>query len=890
MNTISTDTHAEGIHAHKDSALVYRACSRAYANLLGAREPDDILGQRDSTLLRASRSALWEATQRLLLLDGVCSLTPLAATNRHSAWMVQSTSAERAGVDIAVVTFSAMLDTLGALAPDAVRAGAAGVVVVTEGRIIAADSAGREWARSGNGLADVTSQFLQHGEWQAWLASRAGCKPPEASLEADPAGSNGQLWLSPLRWHRQRCVLVVLAKSVETFGAGSISPAPDSRGELTEDDNRLATTHALLDASPVGTLLLRGQRIEFANATAARLLGHTSPVALSEATVLPADLLNQLEGSAESGEAIHCKWRRQDGRELLARLTARWVAVGPTVQLVVHIDDRLPLLRQLSTLTADRERFQDFAESAADYFFELDAALRFTYLSDRFESVFGVRPDDVLGLSIDSFHSRYLPQPTSPEWSRHLSALRTGQSQLDFEFRWTRDNGGARILMHSCHSVRDADGMFRGFRGVGRDITRDRELAEQIEYHATHDALTGLVNRREFERLLSDALESARQSPMGHALCFIDLDHFKHVNDDGGHQAGDAVLRELGSLFIDNLRQSDAIGRLGGDEFGVLIYNCDLAKAESLANDLRKAVEAYQLDWEGVSYRVGASIGVVPIGRESGDIEAVMREADSACYAAKHAGRGRISVLQDAAPPAEKSVDSLVARRLPVMREMMMPLQPAVRGDVQRLGVWGESGDQASPLNDRDLFALASAQALQSDYERNLVSSVLAWIDDHGAQGTYLRQAQLRMPGAFLADAGALDIVGQLLAQHGFSDKLWIELTHGAAQRALEGALDTLAEARCRYCVSDDSLAARFTGQSGLLVHAEAVARALSGPRSRRQLLDGVAAAKHDGLQVQVVGVADLDLLPALRDMGVDLAAGAVLAAPDYLNAEPLTG
>ena len=180
------------------------------------------------------------------------------------------------------------------------------------------------------------------------------------------------------------------------------------------------------------------------------------------------------------------------------------------------------------------------------------------------------------------------------------------------------------------------------------DISSQRLHREQLSWSASHDPLTNLVNRREFEARLQTQLQDRRRQEQASAL-FIDLDDFKAVNDGGGHAAGDAMLQQVASLLTGRVREGDTAARLGGDEFAVLLRGCDRQTAEAVAEQIRSRVAAFRLPWQGRMFQVGASIGVVEIDDSFADIAAVLAAADAACYAAKRAGRNAVrSHLPDA--------------------------------------------------------------------------------------------------------------------------------------------------------------------------------------------------------------------------------------------------
>jgi diguanylate cyclase (GGDEF)-like protein/PAS domain S-box-containing protein len=179
---------------------------------------------------------------------------------------------------------------------------------------------------------------------------------------------------------------------------------------------------------------------------------------------------------------------------------------------------------------------------------------------------------------------------------------------------------------------------------VFHDVSELRGLTRKMSYQATHDPLTGLINRREFERCLDEAMDSAHAEEAVHMLYYMDLDRFKAVNDTCGHLAGDNMLREIAALIKNEVRDSDFVGRLGGDEFGALLIGCHIDKAWQIATDICNAVSDYRFVWKDKIFNIGISIGLVEISHASGTLQDIMSAADSACYMAKQRGRGQVHI------------------------------------------------------------------------------------------------------------------------------------------------------------------------------------------------------------------------------------------------------
>ncbi len=207
-------------------------------------------------------------------------------------------------------------------------------------------------------------------------------------------------------------------------------------------------------------------------------------------------------------------------------------------------------------------------------------------------------------------------------------------------------NRNRYAIEHTANPIRDESKQVYGGVLVFRDVTQTRALAEQLSHQASHDALTGLINRREFEIRLKQAIANAQAEGSKYALLYLDLDQFKIINDMGGHIAGDELLKQLAQTMRKMLRESDSLARLGGDEFGILLDGCPIEKAREIAESIRDTIDSFKFYWEGNIFEIGASIGLVMISEDSGTITEVMSAVDTACYTAKDLGRNRIQVYQ----------------------------------------------------------------------------------------------------------------------------------------------------------------------------------------------------------------------------------------------------
>jgi len=305
--------------------------------------------------------------------------------------------------------------------------------------------------------------------------------------------------------------------------------------------------------------------------------------------------------------------------------------------------------RAADALFEDQERARVTLHCIGDAVITIDRQETIEYLNPVAEALTGWTLAEAAGQPLASVLRLIDEDTMEPVQNPMAQALRDGKAgSLAPHVSLLRRDGSAVAIDDSAAPIHDRDGKAIGGVLVFHDVTAARSMTQRITWAATHDSLTGLVNRREFESRVDAALASARGSAITHALCYMDLDQFKVVNDTAGHAAGDALLKELSLLLLDRLRKSDTLARLGGDEFGVLLEGCPFERAELIAADLLAAVRDLRFSWESKSFAVGVSIGLVPITSESASRTDIFAAADSACYSAKEQGRNRVCTFRSA--------------------------------------------------------------------------------------------------------------------------------------------------------------------------------------------------------------------------------------------------
>ncbi len=352
---------------------------------------------------------------------------------------------------------------------------------------------------------------------------------------------------------------------------------------------------------------------------------------------------------------------------------------------------------------------------------------------------------------------------------------------------------------------------------VFHDVSEIRGLTRQMSYQATHDALTGLVNRREFERRLEEAMDSALADDGVHILSYMDLDRFKAVNDSCGHLAGDNLLREVAGLIKEQVRDSDFVGRLGGDEFGTLLIGCPLDKARQIAADICNAVAAYRFVWQDKIFNIGISIGLVEISHASGSLQDLMSAADSACYVAKQRGRGQVHVYstRDEAIARERGDINWLRQMQTALHENRFEL--AMQPIIATSG-GGESGPAAEVLlrmpdehgrsvNSAEFLRPAERYQLMPQIDRWVVNAALSAIGAGEIKLPGKRSCSINISGQTMGDEGFLSFVVEALDHSGVTpSSICFEVTETSVSTNVQQAqrfIEVLHGIGCEFAMDD---------------------------------------------------------------------------------------
>ena len=444
----------------------------------------------------------------------------------------------------------------------------------------------------------------------------------------------------------------------------TIPDDPDT-GDLAHTVNRLFDALGERDAKIQGRdllfkdfartlpeiVLIHDEKILLANDSAASLVGLESPQLVGREIadlVKPAyrALFRKTVAKRLAGENAP---RRIEMQLINGNQTGLWVeAQSSNIEFRGH-RAILTVARDVShrkslevTLSRSKRQAQYTLESISEGVITTDNDGRIDYMNLAAEALTGTNRDDAAGHRVGELFSLVDDadrRPLGDPVERCLAMRR-------------RVNMGRRAVMVSAdgeqeHSVeitaspvRGPSNSISGTVVVFHDVSELRGLTRKMSYQATHDPLTGLINRREFERRLDEAMDTAHADEAVHIVFYMDLDRFKAVNDSCGHLAGDNMLREVATLIKDQVRDSDFVGRLGGDEFGALLIGCPIEKARKIATDICNAVADYRFVWKDKIFNIGISVGLIEVSHTSGTLQDVMSAADSACYMAKQQGQG----------------------------------------------------------------------------------------------------------------------------------------------------------------------------------------------------------------------------------------------------------
>ena len=653
--------------------------------------------------------------------------------------------------------------------------------------------------------------------------------------------------------------------------------------------------------------------IMFANAQFAARVGISDPQSVigksmadlvhPDYTELLRDQLRRWLAGAPALERLEIELH--PGSEQLPRMELSAVRIdyqgGPALLLTL-----VEMGPAISTVPVGRGRSTawETLDSLGEGIITTDVSGRIDYLNHAAEQLMGVSAIDAIGQTItdiislvDETDRRSLGDPV-----RHCLATQSRVTVGRRGLMISRDGEYERSVELTVTPLKGQKGDLMGTVIVVRDVSELRGLTRQMSYQASHDALTGLVNRREFERRLEEALEIAHANTARHVLCYLDLDRFKVVNDSCGHMAGDNMLREVAALIKETVRDSDTVGRLGGDEFGMLLVGCPLEKARQIADDVVRKVNDYRFVWKDKIFNIGVSVGLVEISRESGAPEEILSAADSACYVAKKRGnhvhvysardesvarhRGEIQWLQ-------RLQTALKENRFELMAQPIIATATASSGPA--LEVLLRLQDESVPggISPVEFLRAAERYRLMSDVDRWVVQTAVTALGRGGIRLPPERSLAINLSGQTLGDPQFLEFVVDILDRTGVApDQLCFEVTENSVITNIEHAerfIGVLHGMGCEFALDDFG---RGLSSFGNLKNLSLDYLKIDGSFIRNLAADSVnqamvaamiKLARTLNFQVVAEQVEDGGSLEAAKKMGVDFVQGYHVGRPQPL-------
>ncbi len=600
-------------------------------------------------------------------------------------------------------------------------------------------------------------------------------------------------------------------------------------------------------------------------------------------------------------ESVHrMRHRNGDWRWVVSRAQARTDAHGRLLRLVgVELDITERKLYE-EALFREKESAQITLQSIGDGVITTNAESVIDYINPVAEELTGWRLEDAMGRPVEEVFRAFHEETCEPlENPLSVAIRRVRPIKSVRPVLLIRRDGNELYMEHTAAPIRDGGGTVAGGVLVFHDVSESRELNRRLSYHASHDLLTGLVNRREFEARLERALKSAKAREASYALCYLDIDQFKVINDTCGHGAGDALLGQVGALLKSKVRWRDTLSRLGGDEFGILLESCALDEAMHVAEQLREAVRDFRFTWDDRVFRLGASVGVVPITAENEDVASTLSTADSACQAAKEAGRDRVHSF------AENDIEVMRRRkemqwaarinaaledeRFEIHRMAIAPLQRVDSGLHYELllRMRDENGRLVSPDN---FITAAERYGIAPKIDRWVLDRALRWLVSEADEREKLKLCSINLSGQSLVDDKFLPFAIERFRQSGVdASKICFEITETAAVTNYSQAnrfIQSLKELGCKFALDDFGTGLSSFGYlkhfpvDYLKIDGSFVREILRDPIDREMVRSINEIGHLTGKQTIAEYAENDEIIQMLRSLGVDYAQGWGVAQP----------
>jgi diguanylate cyclase (GGDEF)-like protein/PAS domain S-box-containing protein len=549
----------------------------------------------------------------------------------------------------------------------------------------------------------------------------------------------------------------------------------------------------------------------------------------------------------------------------------------------------------LMALKASEAKYRELFQNVTAGVFQTSLDGKFLSANPAMVRLLGYDTEEEL-LGLDIGKEVYMYPDSRDNWARTI--LEAGEIR-NSELILRKRDGTKIVVLENARAVRSHTGEVMYFQGALTDITEAHEQSKRLSYDASHDALTGLINRREFELRVERALEDRRVDKSEHAVCYLDLDKFKVINDSCGHVAGDELLRQLGAVLHARVRQGDTISRLGGDEFGVLLTHCTRTNAIHVSKSLLKAIREFKFAWNQRQFSVGASLGLVLVDDRFTNVTDILSAADAACYEAKSKGRDRMQVYERSAQTdahysgeiqwAARVKNALLHDEFVLDIQPIIPLSSAHKGGYFEILVrmQDEKGRQIPP---GAFLPTVERYNLMGQLDAWVIKHTLATLSQSPAAMAAVGRVFINISQDSLQDTGFIDSITKALKKGRIPPhKVCFEITEAAAMANLTKANATISAVRelgCRFALDDFGTGvSSFAYLKALNVDYLKIdgthIRGLADDKSDYEIVKSITAIGHSmGRRVIAESVESERALGALTTIGVDFVQGFTLAPP----------
>ena len=591
-----------------------------------------------------------------------------------------------------------------------------------------------------------------------------------------------------------------------------------------------------------------------------------------------------------------CSWMREETVCSIRQLASLKVFGEMLANALIRREAEEALFRE-------KERAQVTLESIGDGVIRTDRAGRIDYVNPVAERLTGWKFTEASGREVREVYHVYSESTRRPRRDPIEICVAERRTIVLPGLFTLHSRSGEEFTIRDCVApILDREGELDGTVLVFRDLTKIRGLERQMAYLASHDPLTGLINRQEFEIYLEAALESARERKSRHVLLYLDLHQFKLINDCFGHVAGDELLRQIASLLRSEVSSGDVVARLGGDQFAVLLENRSSAQARVFASDFQQRLRKFSFSWGGQLFDIEGSIGLAPISPSSDSVVQILKAAESACFVARNNGRHRVHVAEpNDATMNERSGRlrwvhrirrALAEDRFCLYHQKIIPIlgdgEPALHEILVR---W--VSDRGEHITPDKFIPVAETYELGPLLDRWVIRQALKILSRGSDSPLATDPVSINLSGQSLNDERMRDFIREHLDISGVSpERIFFEITETAAVANLNRALAFMKEIKdigCRFILDDfGSGLCSFAYLKNLPVDLLKIdgefVRSMEQDPIRRAMLESInQIGQVMGLATIAEWVENQETFETLKELGVDYVQGYLLHRPEVL-------